>query len=104
MSSVWLNNWHLYRQNYNNIKYEQISCLVNKQAWQVNVTKIKGGRKKDNIFVLRTLTVYSYEYEKKVMICLKQSILVGDNKYCRQETNLIGSYSIDTNIEDWEDW
>ena len=33
-------------------------------------------------------------------MCLKQSILVDANKTCRQENNLIGSSSVDTNIED----
>ena len=33
-----------------------------------------------------------------------QSMLVDDNKTCRKENNLIGPYSVDTNIEDWTDW
>ena len=36
---------------------------------------------------------------KKVLICLRQLMLVDDNKTCRQENNLIGSSYVDTNIE-----
>ena len=35
---------------------------------------------------------------------MNQSMLVDDNKTCRQENNLIGSSSFDTNNEDWTDW
>ena len=31
-------------------------------------------------------------------------MLVDENKKCRQENNLIGSYSVDKNIEDWTNW
>ena len=41
---------------------------------------------------------------KNVLICLKQSMLVDDNITCSQENNLKGSYSVDTNIEDWTYW
>ena len=42
--------------------------------------------------------------KKTELICLMQSLLVDENKTCRQENNLIGSSSVDINIEDFTDW
>ena len=41
---------------------------------------------------------------QNVLICLMQSLLVDENKTCRQENNWIGYSSVDTNIKNWTDW
>ena len=49
--------------------------------------------------------VYSCESGKTTdLVSLMQSLLVDKNKTCSQENNLIGSYSVDTIIEDWTYW